>query len=82
MTYAGRFIFLSYFSRVIEASSFPMPRCTPGFGGVDAVFLGRCFVGVTTYSLDNFSGNSHIVQVRCQAASESIPAVPLDAFVL
>jgi hypothetical protein len=44
---------------------------------MDVVFLGRSFVGVTAYSLDNFSRNSHIVQVRCQAAAESMPAVPL-----
>ncbi len=57
-----------YFSLVFLSCyrSFELSHAAPhpGFGGVDVVFLGRCFVGVTTtYSLDNFSRNSHVVQV-------------------
>ena len=46
-------------------STLPAFACPPhaGFGGVDVVLLRRCFVGVTAYSLYNFSRNSHLVQV-------------------
>src|ERR1700683_3180722 len=71
-------VFLSCYRR------FQLSHAAPhaGFRGVDVVLFRRCFVGVTAYSLYNFSRNSHLVQVGGQAASESVPPVPLHPLFL
>src|SRR5258707_14245216 len=71
-------VFLSCYRRL----QLSHPASHAGFRGVDVMLIGRRFVGVTAYSLNHFSRNSHFVQVGCQSASESVPPVPLPSLLL
>jgi hypothetical protein len=78
-------------SRVIDASALSHASPHAAFCAMDVVLLRRCFVGVTayslynSYSLYNFSRNSHLVQVggqATQATAEGVPPVPLHPLFL
>jgi hypothetical protein len=49
-----------------------------GVRGLDVAVLSDRHVSVPYDSLDSFVGNSKLVKIRRQAATKSMPAMPLD----